>query len=1095
MTNDLKHLAISASAGSGKTFQLAHRYIRLMAERVHPDRIVALTFSRKAAGEIFDSIVGYLRGAASAAEKAKTTGALIERNDLNSKAFLALLRQFTDNLHRVHIGTLDSFIVGIVRAFPAELGVPGGLDVMDTDGTSAVEMRQQALGRIFNPRHTDPAAQREFLEAFKQATFGREEKTAGRQLATFIDESRALFQSVFRKEYWGDADRIWPDGSAWLEGEVDAATAADRLAELVTQAGYAEKSSTRWLDFIEAARSFRGGQAWARELEYLFKKLAALAPALREGRACLGMDRQEYELDAAMCKLALELVTHIMRCELNGALEQTQGIHRILEQYNAMYETLARRQGKFTFDDIQYLLTDANKRSGGRLLSRDPGQDGKLYIDYRLDCRLDHWLLDEFQDTSDLQWRVFENLADEILQDDSGERTFFYVGDVKQAIYGWRGGNADLFDRILNAYRPQIELRGLAESYRSCEPVIEAVNGVFGEVSDAPPSPSGPRRASGLPQKTAAEWQRLWETHTSRQGFVPDNGYAAIIEPLCPEDKKKPDEEDRYAVVAAVLREIDPLARGLSSAVLVRTNKAGREVVDTLRRCCPGWPIVHEGNATIVDNPVVSVLVSLVRFAVHPGDTFAWEHVMMSPLRAAIEKRGYVRDTLPLILLSQVERDGFQALVRDWEQELEEEQALDAFGQQRLSDLVRAAGEFDASGSRDCGAFVRFVEAYEVRELAAGSVIRVMTVHQSKGLGFDIVLLPDLMTGNLAGGGDLGLTAARERRTDPVQWILKMPRRVVAEQDEVLSAQMQARAEQQSLDDMCVLYVALTRARRALYMITSYPGPSSKVLSPAAFVKTQLAGDPRPAEGPEIEVGKTTAALLYENGKREWYRDLPVRSARSGTTGRKGAKGRKSEPQRRRLVPIEPSGQEEFVQRADRLFVAETSEVRSFGTAIHELLEKVEWIEQADAEKIIEEWLASSSCSEDVKRDVCAQFRNALKAATVREALARPEGEVELWREKRFEIVLENEEWLSGTFDRVEIERDAKGAVTRASVIDYKSDRVEDEPAMQRAIETYRPQLHLYGRALSRILQLPEPRIALRILFTRTGEVRDVAPL
>ena len=70
----LGHKAISASAGSGKTFQLAHRYIELMARGVNPDRIIALTFSRKAAGEIFDSVVKYLCQAASSPEAAAQTG-------------------------------------------------------------------------------------------------------------------------------------------------------------------------------------------------------------------------------------------------------------------------------------------------------------------------------------------------------------------------------------------------------------------------------------------------------------------------------------------------------------------------------------------------------------------------------------------------------------------------------------------------------------------------------------------------------------------------------------------------------------------------------------------------------------------------------------------------------------------------------------------------------------------------------------------------------------------------------------------------------------------------------------------------------------
>ena len=121
------HKAISASAGSGKTFQLAHRYIELMARGVEPDRIIALTFSRKAAGEIFDSVVRYLCQAASSPEAALRTGKLINRRDMGQREFLQILRELLESLHRLHIGTLDSFTVGVAKTFPLELGIPPAL--------------------------------------------------------------------------------------------------------------------------------------------------------------------------------------------------------------------------------------------------------------------------------------------------------------------------------------------------------------------------------------------------------------------------------------------------------------------------------------------------------------------------------------------------------------------------------------------------------------------------------------------------------------------------------------------------------------------------------------------------------------------------------------------------------------------------------------------------------------------------------------------------------------------------------------------------------------------------------------------------------
>ena len=73
-------------------------------------------------------------------------------------------------------------------------------------------------------------------------------------------------------------------------------------------------------------------------------------------------------------------------------------------------------------------------------------------MNFRLDSSYDHWLLDEFQDTSRLQWQALRDLVDEVIQSDSGQRSFFYVGDTKQAIYAWRGGDPRLFDEIADFY-------------------------------------------------------------------------------------------------------------------------------------------------------------------------------------------------------------------------------------------------------------------------------------------------------------------------------------------------------------------------------------------------------------------------------------------------------------------------------------------------------------------------------------------------------------------------------------------------------------------------------------------------------------------
>ena len=107
------------------------------------------------------------------------------------------------------------------------------------------------------------------------------------------------------------------------------------------------------------------------------------------------------------------------------------------------------------------------------------GRDGGHIDDvtFRLDTRISHVLLDEFQDTSLAQWDVMRPFAEEC-QASNGEKTFFCVGDVKQAIYGWRGGVSEIFDAV-HATMPGLESRSLTKSFRSCPIVIETVNQVF----------------------------------------------------------------------------------------------------------------------------------------------------------------------------------------------------------------------------------------------------------------------------------------------------------------------------------------------------------------------------------------------------------------------------------------------------------------------------------------------------------------------------------------------------------------------------------------------------------------------------------------
>ncbi len=1072
-TSPLPHQAISASAGSGKTFRLAHRYIRLLAEGVHPDRICALTFSRKAAGEIFDSIVDYLCKAAASPEKAAETAANIGRPNTDQRGFALLLHKFLRSLHRMHIGTLDSFMIGVVRAFPTELGIPAEFQVMDGDGSMAADVRESILEQIFDPRVAGTETQRQFLEAFKQATFGQEEKALGNRLELFLKDNRDRYRIAPSADLWGQPASIGLTQCHWLTAPTDTAQDAADLLAAIQSADPSDAVRERFETFAELASSFHMGIPWTKDIDYLFNRLTPIMPDLERGEAEVKIGRAKFTLPPAACQAALALVRHILRCEIVTALKRTAGLCHVLALYEEHYDAYIRRTGQMAFNDAQLLLTESNDGGCGSLISREPATPGKLYIDYRLDCRLDHWLLDEFQDTSDLQWAVLRNLVDELLQDDSGSRSFFYVGDVKQAIYAWRGGNARLFRSILDHYGSRIERVPMNVSYRSCPAIIDTVNAIFGDVSPQ----------DGLKPEAVEAWHRIWEHHESADHLKESPGYAAVIEPAEPTGNRFAD-TDRNNTVAAILNEMQPISRGLDVAVLVMSNRAGGTVVDHLRRACPGMPVVHEGNATIVDNPVVALLLSLLQLTAHPGDTFAQRHIQMSPL-ATSDLRPTTYD-----LRNLVHTHGFQAAVRHWGNILAQHHDLDHFSQSRLEDLVEAAATFDENGSRDIDAFIRFANAYQVKELAAAHAVRVMTVHQSKGLGFDVVIFPELQGRSMTTAGALSLTAATDPATDEPLWVLDMPRRSVSANTPVLTDQVDHIDSDTCFNALCALYVALTRAKRALYIVTHKPGKTSTSQNAAAFVKTRLTGEPNPALGAPVTISDYACATLHQTGDPDWFKTCPERETpdEEPQLPRLPANYDEHPSTRVRLERVEPSSEKEVVTSAAILFRQVMREILDFGTAIHALFEAVEWIDALDTEAVIATWLTQSTDNDEVKRDVCEQFRNAVVLPTVREALSRPGGQVELWREKSFEIVLENQ-WVSGQFDRVTIMRDANGHATSATILDYKSNQIDKPAEFKKASEEYRAQLDVYGRALSHILKLPESAITKQLLFTRTGTI------
>ena len=1103
MTHVPRHQVIAASAGSGKTFQLTNRVIALLARGVEPERILALTFSRAAAGEIFDTIITRLAAAAADAGQARALAGHIGAPETTAEMFRDLLRNLLTRMHLSPIGTLDSFFVRILQAFPFEAGTGGAFGIL-----SDAELRRERRAIIRGLLRPSPgdgpgqAAQQEFIEAVKRATFGKAEKRLGPLLDDFIGRAYDAFLATPDGGRWGHADAIWPEGCPWPLAGGDARAEVGRLRAALAEmrdGGRVTDAQLGALEaFLEPAENFTPHAVLGKAAEPFFLKFLEALENLELGNAEIVIARGRVAFSPAACAAAARVVRHVVACLLLNKLESTRGVFGVLEQYGREYDHRLRRAGRLTFADVQYLL--AGGAGGPELDAR------RLNLEYRLDAKFDHWALDEFQDTSRQQWRIIHNLVDEVIQSEDGVRSLFLVGDVKQAIYGWRGGDADLMSNILEQYNPPgapplLNVLPLNQSQRSSPVIIRLVNQVFRDLD-----------ASGLPAGALARWRRHWGEHEAAKAAMP--GHAAFYElpRTAGRATAAADSQSRYQAVAERLLAVRPWERRLTAAVLVRTNDSGRAVVDVLRG--QGIPASWFGEETLGDNPAVTAVLALLKAAAHPADTFAWEHLMMTPLAALV--RG-TREAFTRTLLTELHRDGFEPVLRRWCRQVKTTAALDPFSSGRLDELLVAAQEFDAGGTVAVPDFIEFALGWRVQVPPAERTVQVMTIHKSKGLGFDLVFLPDLQSTDIAGERRIELGVQYDASHEP-EWVLEMPKKDVARADAALRRRLTAGEEARAYESLCVLYVALTRAKHSLTIITTQTAERSESVSLAKILRSALVPDDESAPGAK-KTGKKKAApadaesatepagspglpppadsataplppALFEDGAAAWYEQLPPKAPETPVPGLEPLPP--PGPVRPRFPRRLPSQPAETEATAGALFAPEAGRGRDFGSAIHALFQKLEWWAPGRAEAIVAAWkTAQAATPAAALAEMEAVWLAALRTPEIRASLTRPAGPCWLWREKSFEVILDGA-WVSGAFDRVVVQLDAAGRPRTAVILDYKSNQIREESDLETLAGAYRPQMTLYRQALARILGIKSDAIAVHLLFLRARRLVTV---
>jgi len=992
-----KNLMIRASAGSGKTWQLSNRVIGLVAcHEVDPERIVALTFTRKAAGEFADAVLEKL--AAATLEEGRRQAleeALGGQLDAGS-----ILERVTRALPRLALGTMDSFFTRVVRGFQYELGVTGGNFEL-LEGPQRNARLTELLGGLVGDRLEGEAAVN-FLSAFRRATMGREQKGVADQLLGFFDTWLGLWRE---------------QGDALLEG-------LDKTFGALPQVDDWGREKHR---LVGALRSALAQTKWTRkgQPEAMAEALVKIeshsigSGSLNAGNAFLkGMLEWDgrsplvlkYYKEVTPDPLAAEQLRAVLDlaagCELAAAVERSRAVWQLVATFDELCQRELRRRGLLGFDDIKELMGEWLKSEAGRLR--------REAVDFRLDARYDHWLLDEFQDTSKAQWLGLFPWLQEAAA--AGEGTTFIVGDAKQAIYGWRGGEVGLFDEARRQLSPHQET--MPVSRRSCQTVLDLVNRVAGD-----------RRAISevWGERLATRWISEWEHH-----LPADENLIGHVRVEVAEDQ---DSETRHARVIEILGELGVAEHHLSCGVLVRTNSQVIALADRLRAA--GYQVVEEGRRRPTTDHVVGVaLRALVAWLADPADGFERETVAMSPLADLVHERyGAAWQARWEGLLAEATALGFGGMLEGLIEPLRH--GMSDFGHGRAMDLVRALEVFDAAGGGGPREALAVIEGLELAQEPGAAAVQVMTIHKAKGLGFDVVILPEV-------SDEQEPNARHFEIAEGEGWAILPPASWARDRFAPLRSALAAWEERQRYEALCLLYVSLTRARQGLYVVLPIVPDSrdSEGWGSAAHLLRLGCG-----------TGGQAAGVVFEEGDPAWAAGLPTRQPKSVGPPILLGKGL---PRRARSTPSdEKRGASTAVGSAGG---------RAFGSAVHECFERVGWVDEETPE------LPPS--------DAGVRVAELLTIPAIRSRLERRGREVALFREQPVEAIVDGK-WLSGVIDRLHV---FEGG-SRVELIDFKTDAVDSAQVLR---ERYAGQMKAYRKVLAQIY--PQAEIEVLLLALKFGD-------
>ncbi len=812
---------VSASAGSGKTYNMAYSYILTLIDQPTRYRnLLAVTFTNKATDELKQRILQHLNGLSQGANgdfEAKLMHDLrLDSATIRSRAAEAR-NYILHDYNNFSILTIDKFFQRVMRAFIKELGKDLNFNLeLQTD-----TLLGQAADRMLDELSTD-----EQLRQWVMALIGEniEEGASWNIKGTLTTLGKELFREEYRSAAISTKDK------AELQKIVASAnaTAKQQVEQFKALGGEFVAAMNREgllaSDFKGGSRSF---------VNYVQKVAAGIVDAPSSAATKAAADTNEWYTAKSPRRGDIESFAQRLRPTLERIVATYPAVAKadntaalltskyrefaLLADLRDRIDTLCKEEGILPISDVNDLIT--------KLIADNDAP----FIYEKVGNKFSHFMIDEFQDTSRGQWDNFVPLLHNAISQEEGAPVML-VGDVKQSIYRWRGGDWSLLARDVNNTFEKVHNSSLLKNYRSSEQVVrfnnkliehsvervaEMINGSFPADSTL--------LSSSLAAQLGNTTREAYSDFVQKPKDTTGSGYVTMLE-----------YENDQEVHPVVHRIEDLQRRGFKAkdiAILVRRNSEAKEMATILLNHKTQHPespyvydIVTQDALEVGSSPDVRFVVALLSLATNPADTLAratYNDHFGYPFEQPIDAKQ--SDFIHSLSLMQPE-EAFNEIMLHYAEEFSEHsvpylQALHnsiiSYCSRKVADTALWLQWWNESGSTKSIVLPSEADA-----------ISIVTIHKSKGLGFQAVVIPYCdwtmsPKSNAIYWGSPNAPLSNQITKFPLPFSAKMAQSAFSESyyNEITMSY---------IDSLNMLYVAVTRAISELHiMVPTSPGDKS----------------------------------------------------------------------------------------------------------------------------------------------------------------------------------------------------------------------------------------------------------------------------